>query len=73
MFRRSRKRQSRVEITFKHGHVLDRIPDKEVIEILPGQEFEKCIGADRLWEGDTVIREYDWIAGCTRIYNYFYV
>ena len=73
MFKKIKKRQSRVEITFKHGSSYDKTIPKEVIEILPGQEFEQCIGADRLWEGDTIIREFDWVAGFTRVYEYFYV
>ena len=73
MFKQNKKRQSRVEITFKHGSIRDSGIPKEVIEILPGQEFEQCIGADRLWEGRTIVREYDWIAGYTRVYEYFYV
>jgi hypothetical protein len=69
----NKKRQARVEITFKHGNYGNEPPTKEVIEILPGQEFEQCIGADRLWDGKTIIKEYDWVAGFTRVYEYFYV
>ncbi len=73
MFGKNKKRQARVEITFKHGGTYDKPPIKEVIDILPGQEFEQCIGADRLWEGKTLIKEYDWVAGFTRVYEYFYI
>ena len=74
MFGKAKKRQARVEITFKHGDdTAGYIPAKEVIEILPGQNFVTDIGTDRLWEGGTVIREYDWRAGYTRLYEYFYV
>jgi len=71
MFRRNKKRQARVEISFMHGSREETIP-KEVIEILPGQEFEQCIGSDTLWEGDTIIKQYDWVAGFSRVYEYFY-
>lgn len=74
MFGKNKKRQARVEITFKHGGETNHLtPPKEVIEVLPGQEFEQCISADRLWEGDTILKEFDWIAGFTRVYEYFYV
>ena len=73
MFGKNKKRQVRVEITFKHGSFYDKFIPKEVIEILPGQEFEQCIGADRLWENNTIIKEYYWVAGFTRVYEYFYV
>ena len=75
MFWKNKKRQVRVEITFKHGGKHDEpTPFKEVIEILPGQEFEQVhFGADRLWEGDTIIKEFDWKLGLTRVYEYFYV
>ena len=71
MFRRNKKRQSRVEISFKHGSHGETIP-REIIEILPGQEFEHDIGADRLWEGKTLVKEFDWVAGFTVVYEYFY-
>lgn len=73
MFKKDKKRQARVEITFKHGDTHRANLGKEVIEILPGQEFEQCIGADRLWEGNTLLKEFDWVAGFTRVYEYFYV
>jgi len=72
MFKKNKKRQARVEITFKHQGISDVILP-EVIEVQPGQYFETDIGSDKLWEGDTLIREYDWRAGYTRIYSYFYV
>jgi len=70
-FKRYKKRQSRIEITFKHGRS-DECPPKEIIEVLPGQEFITDIGMDGLWEGNTLIKEFDWVAGYTRIYEYFY-
>ena len=73
MFKKNKKRQSRVEITFKHGSTVHSPIPKEVIEVPLGQKFEQCIGADRLWEGDTIIKEFDWVAGYTRVYEYFYV
>ena len=75
MFKRNKKRQARVEITFKHGDAYASAitPPKEIIELLPGQTFELGIEADRIWEGDTLLREFDWRAGYTRIYDYFYV
>ena len=71
MFGKNKRRQARVEISFKHGSGCQAIP-KEVIEILPGQNFETGISTDSLWEGDTLIKEFDWIAGFTRVYEYFY-
>ncbi len=74
MFGKKTKRQARVEITFKHGYPADPVIPKEVIEIPLGQEFEEYpFGADRLWEGDTLIKEFYWKAGVTRVYEYFYV
>jgi hypothetical protein len=70
MFRK-KKQQTRVEITFKHGRS-DELPPKVIIEILPGQEFQANIGTDELWEGDTLVKEFDWVAGYSRIYEYFY-
>ena len=70
MFKKNKKRQVRVEITFRHGEFP---PLKEVIEILPGQHFQTDIGTDGLWEGDTLLKEFDWKAGFTRVYEYFYV
>jgi len=71
MFSKNKRRQARVEISFKHGSHGEALP-KEVIEILPGQEFETGIGTDSLWEGKTLIKEFDWVAGFTRVYEYFY-
>ena len=71
MFKKN-KRQCRVEITFKHGND-SHTPTKEVIEILPGQHFETTIGEDLLWEGGTIVKSFDWVAGFTRVYEYFYV
>ncbi len=71
MFRKNKKSQVRVEITFKHGSSGEP-PPKEVIEILPGQYFQKDIGSDLLWEGNTLIKEYSWKAGYTITYEYFY-
>jgi len=75
MFKKNKKRQARVEISFKHGNSIsgrEAPPPKEVIEILPGQEFRTGISTDSLWEGDTLIKEFDWLAGFSRIYEYFY-
>ena len=72
MFRLRKKHQSRVEISFKHGSMDRPELPREVIEIPLGQKFDQCIGADRLWEGSTLIKEYDWVAGYTRVYEYFY-
>lgn len=66
------KRQAKVEISFKHGSDYATTPPTEIIVILPGQYFETDIGIDRLWEGDTIIKEFDWVAGYTRVYEYFY-
>jgi len=70
----NKKRQARVEITFKHSGSSggDALP-KEVIEILPGQEFKKDIFTDKLWERGTLVKEWDWVAGYSRVYEYFYV
>ena len=70
MFGKNKRRQARVEISFKHGSRGEALP-KEIIEILPGQEFEQSFEADKLWEGDTLIKEFDWVAGFTRVYEYF--
>ena len=71
LFRRNKRRQVRVEISFKHGSHSEAIP-KEVIEVLPGQEFQTGIGTDMLWEGNMLIKEFDWVAGFSRVYEYFY-
>ena len=42
------------------------------IGVEKGQQFIQDIGADGLWEGNTLIREYDWVAGYTKVYDYFY-
>lgn len=73
MWGKHRKRQARVEITFKHMGNFDLAMSKEVIEILPGQKFQTGIATDKLWEGDTLIKEWDWKAGYTKVYEYFYV
>ena len=65
------KRLVRVEVTLKHGSGKENI--KEVIEILPGQTFTKGIGADTIREHGTIVRQFDWIAGYTMVYEYFYV
>jgi hypothetical protein len=68
----NKKRQARVEISFMHGSHGETIP-KEVIEVPIGQYFEHDIGGDILWEGKTLVKEFDWVAGYTRVYEYFYV
>jgi len=68
MFRR-KKQQARVEVSFLHG--IPALP-KHIIDVLSGQEFIQSIGADGLWEGSTLIKEYQWIAGYTIVYDYFY-
>lgn len=66
----NKKRQSRVEVSFLHG---EPAMPKVVIEILPGQKFEQGIESDVLMEGNTILKAYNWRAGYTVIYEYFYV
>ena len=67
---RTKKRVTRVEISFKHG---DCEIKKEIIVLLPGQTFTKGIGADTVWEGQTIVRQYSWKAGYTVVIEYFYI
>ena len=69
MFKRKNMRQSKVIITFKHG---EREMPPEIIYIQPGQHFEQCIGTDKLWEGNTLLKAYNWRAGYTVEYTYYY-
>lgn len=73
MFKKNKKRQIKVEITFMHGSGIDSSPPKQMIDILPGQEFQTDYGTDKLWEGNTLIKEFYWKAGFTRVYEYLYV
>ncbi len=73
MFGRNKKRQVRVEITFRPIGEYNKPIPKEVIEIGTGQFFQTDIATDCLWEGDTLVKEFDWVAGYTRIYEYFYI
>lgn len=67
-----KKRLVRVVITLYHGG--HDMPDKgETIDVLPGQEFIAHYSSDCLWEGDTLVKEWDWRAGYTRKCEYFYV
>lgn len=68
MFGKRKKRQARVEVSFIGAPELS----KHIIEVQPEQEFIEDIGADGLWEGSTLIRQYNWVAGYTIIYEYFY-
>ena len=68
MFRR--KRLIRVEVTLEHG--AEKPDIKEVIEVAPGQSFHKGIEADYLREGGTIAKAFNWKAGYTVIYDFFY-
>ncbi len=66
------KRLTRVEVRLVHGG--RDYPDiTEVIDVLPGQTFEVDIGCDSLKEGETIVKRWDWKAGYTTKYEYFYV
>ena len=65
-----RKRLVRVEVSFLHGR--QEIP-KQVIELFPGQSFQKTIGSDIVMENGSVIKRFDWKAGYTVVYEYFYI
>ena len=75
--KKQQKRMMEVVVTFKHASEYEwetsGALEPEVIDLLPGQRFEQCIGADTIWEGDTVVKQFDWKAGYTKVYEYFYV
>lgn len=66
------KRLVAVEVSLKHGFGKEYPDMLETIFILPGQSFKQGFEADTLYEGDTIVRQYNWKAGYTVVYEYFY-
>ena len=71
--KKNKKRLCRVEILFMHGgdHGAVSIPPF-VIDLSPGEEYVRDIVQDEVWDGKTLVRSYDWLAGYTRVYRFFY-
>jgi len=71
MFKKNKKRLYLVRINFIHGSADKPLPPM-TIELTPGQSYVRDIVQDEIWEGDTLVRSYDWLAGYTRVYRFFY-
>lgn len=74
MKKHSKQRMVGVVVHFKHGGSDYLALAPEVIALLPGQTFHKGPygNNDTVKEGGTIIRQYDWRAGYTRVYEYTY-
>lgn len=68
MFGKKKLQQRLVRVSFIGIPVIPPVN----IWINKGQRFVTDIGTDGLWEGNKLIREYDWVAGYTKVYEYLY-